>query len=221
MGDPYYSLLKKVETALFQLNRDVQDRNSFLGPIAKKDASIRTQIKNSQVMIDELLAQVKRSEVENAYSLNRLELGQRRKMAFELQNNFKDIQAKFTNSNVKIKNNNNDWENNIERRDIDRMNSNQVIRTNQELRDEQDHIIDMISGAVSETLNGQKKMRDELLYQNKVLLPALEKGVDHNIKKIGKSNNALTRLLESKSNWSLYTIIAGLTAFLVFQIIIL
>ena len=35
MGDPYYSVLKKVENAILQLNRDVEDRNNSQGPLSK------------------------------------------------------------------------------------------------------------------------------------------------------------------------------------------
>jgi len=222
MGDPYYSVLKKVENSLLQLSRDVEERNSTQGPLSKKDTVIRNQIKNVQGMIDDLLSQVKSNESENSYNLNALELGKRRKIAFELQNKFKDIQTKFTSFNPKNKGDDFEHRSNYnEKRDFDRMDANEAKLATKELRNEQEELIDLIGDTVSNIKTGQITMKNELDYQNQKLLPDIEIGVDKNQNKVNKSNSAVLKLLESKSNCSLYIIIAAEVALLVFQLIIL
>ena len=74
---------------------------------------------------------------------------------------------------------------------------------------------------MSNIKDGQIRMKDELKYHNEELLPDIERGVDKNQNKVNKSNNAVLKLLESKSNCSLYTIIAAEVVLLVFQLVIL
>ena len=82
-------------------------------------------------------------------------------------------------------------------------------------------MIDDIGDTVGLIKDGQIKMRDELKYQNEKLLPDIDKGIDKNMNKTQKSNAAVMKLLNSRSNFSLYMIIAAEVVLLILQLLIL
>jgi len=149
------------------------------------------------------------SQEEKAQSIPKSELDKRRKMLYDLQNSFDDVNQKVQNAKSPSKvghlftpsNNNTSYK---DYRDPNTV-SIQVLKEDKQAFDvEFDKKVNQLSDATSTLKKGQIDMSDELTYQNELLLPKLENGMEENNIRLFKNNAKLSRILNKSSQCKLW-----------------
>jgi len=151
------------------------------------------------------------------------EIDRRRKKINELTNTHFEYSEKlrsamgFINPNHTFKpSNEKKYTDNIERNTVT---VTQLQKDRVDLEGHFDQKIEELSDATKTLKTGQDQMTGELSYQNDVLLPKIQQGIDSNTLKLIKNNKKLVKILQKGSDCKLWVVIILELALLVYLIL--
>ncbi len=200
----------EVKKLIRVLQDDVNNRESLLKG-GQNPAKVNLVLQQQNAKVSNQLKSMFEvfSQEEKTGILPKPELDKRRKMLYDLQNSYDDVNRKIQNPKSPSKvghlftpsNNNTSYK---DYRDPNTV-SIQVLKEDKQAFDvEFDKKVLQLSDATTTLRKGQIDMSDELTYQNELLLPKLEDGMEQNNIRLFKNNAKLSKILNKSSQCKLW-----------------
>jgi len=217
-----YNIASKLIKSISNDLKVREDKIRQNAPVVKDNQLIAQQLNKLKNQIDSLNSVIVAYQNGEA-NIPAGEIDRRRKKINELSNTHFEYNEKFR-SAMGFINPNHTFKPSNEKKYTDNLERNTVTVTQlqkdrTDLEGQFDKRLEEMGDAVKTLKNGQDQMSGELTYQNEVLIPKIEQGIDNNTLKFIKNNKKLVKILKKGSDCKLWVVIVLELALLIFLIL--